>query len=359
MRVRKRYRLLLAFGVLSLLLGGCGIRKKTEIILTTDFKDQEVFRIEDSSCYLPEVMVYLVNSENRYDEIFGERIFEVPLGDATVGDAYKETILARIAQIKVMNLLAADYGLTLDEGELGKVDAAADEYFRSLNADEVETMNVSVETIRQLYREFALADKLYRTITEAVQPEISDDEARAVTVKSILVKTYSVTAGGTRIEYTQQQKDEALDRIGDALAKIKAGTDFDIVAADYNEEPEYIYSFGRGVMPKAFEDAAFSLSNGEVSGIVETEFGYHILMCTSSFDRDETDANKAGILKSRQQEEFNRIYDEYVQTLVSNLNLPLWESVNYQKRPTVNTTGFFDIYDRHFAPAEETVSTHG
>ena len=238
--------------------------------------------------------------------------------------------------------------MTLTDEEEALVDEAAATYFQSLNADEVTLMNVNTATIRQLYYEFAVANKLYHTITEAVQPEISDDEARAVSVKSILIKTYSMTNGGTRIEFTKQQREEALDRAMDALAKIHAGTDFDIVAADYNEDSESTYSFGRGVMPQAFEEAAFNLSNGEVSEIITTEYGYHILMCTSSFDRDETDANKAGILKKRQQEEFNIIYDQYVQTLTSNLNKSLWESISYRKPPGVNTTSFFDVYDKYF-----------
>lgn len=335
---------------------GC-IKKRTEIILTTEFKEGEVFRLEDLSCYLPEVMVYLVNSENRYDEIFGEQIWSVPivtatLSNTTVGDAYKDTILARIAQIKAMTLLAREYDLTLDEEELEKTSQAADEYFRSLNADEIKTMGVSISTINQLYQEFALANKLYKNITESIQKEISDDEARAVTVRSILIKTYSMTNQGTRIEYTEAQKEEALSRAIDASVKIKTGTDFDIVAADYNEDEESSYSFGRGVMPKAFEDAAFDLSTDEVSDIVETEYGYHIIKCVSSFDRDETDANKAGILKGIQQEEFNRVYNEFVKNLTSNLNGPLWDELEYHKSANVNTTDFFEVYDRYFATEE-------
>ena len=331
---------------------GC-IEKKTEIILTTEFKDGEVFRLEDLSCYLSEVMVYLVNSENRYDEIFGEQIWSVPivtatLSNTTVGDAYKETILARIAQIKVMNLLAAEYELTLDEDELAMTSAAADEYFRSLNADEIKTMGISIATINQLYEEFALANKLYKNITEAINPEISDDEARAVSVKTILIKTYSMTNQGTRIDYTGAQKEEALNKAIDAVTKIKTGTDFDIVAADYNEDEESVYSFGRGVMPSNFEEVAFSLDTDEVSDIIETEYGYHIIKCVSTFDRDETDANKAGILKKWRQDEFNQIYNDYVKTLTSNLNGPLWESVTYTKTPSVNTTDFFEVYDKYF-----------
>ncbi|MBI4586956.1 MAG: peptidylprolyl isomerase [Planctomycetes bacterium] len=39
-------------------------------------------------------------------------------------------------------------------------------------------------------------------------------------------------------------------------------------------------SFGRGAMTKAFEEAAFKLKKGELSGVVETEFGFHLIKRT-------------------------------------------------------------------------------
>ena len=335
---------------LPVLLNGCGKDKKTEVILTTDFEENEVFRIEKMSCYVPEVMVYLVNSENQYDEIFGDRIWQIPIDGTTLENRYKETILARLAQIKVMNLMAKsqDFAITGDD-EL-RVKAAARDYYASLNDREKETMGVDEDMIYEMYYEFATADKLYHEITDKVKPEISDDDARIVTVRDILIKTYKPSARGT-VSYNAAEKQEAYERIEKIRQKIDDGTDFDVIAeSPSNEDTKIEYSFGRGVMPKEYEDAAFNLVVGEVSDIVETEYGYHILKCVSAYDPEEADRNREAMIKVKKQESFNNIYDGYIQELNSNLNADLWAEISYVRNPSVTTTSFFDVYDTYFVP---------
>lgn len=77
-------------------------------------------------------------------------------------------------------------------------------------------------------------------------------------------------------------KEEAKAEIEELLAKIKDGADFADVAQQYSDCPSKqnggnLGKFGRGVMAKPFEDAAFKLKKGQVSEIVETDFGYHII----------------------------------------------------------------------------------
>ena len=328
----------------ALLLAGCE-KNGPIVVLTTGFDEDVVFKIEDETCTKAEVMVYLVNSENAYDEVFGENIWKVPYGDGTVENQYKESVLARLAQIKAMNIFAKEKGITLDESEENNVIHAAKEYYNSLTHEEIEYMGVTLETIEKLYREYAVANKLYADITDSVNPEISDDEARTVTVRSILIKTYSMDENGNRVEFNQAQKDDAMRRAYDLSARINAGEEFEIIAADYNEDEKTLYSFARGVMPEAIEDAAFNMSENEVSDVICTEYGYHIIKCITNFDEEQTDLHKLDIVRIRKEEAFTKSYDEYISSLTSNINMDLWNEISYVRSENVKTTNFFETYE--------------
>ena len=83
----------------------------------------------------------------------------------------------------------------------------------------------------------------------------------------------------------EQQKMQALEEIKTVQQKLKAGEDFAALAREYSEGPSNVQGgdlgfFGRGEMVEPFEVAAFSMKIGEVSDIVETRFGYHLIEVT-------------------------------------------------------------------------------
>ncbi|HEX8116207.1 MAG TPA: peptidylprolyl isomerase [Pyrinomonadaceae bacterium] len=75
----------------------------------------------------------------------------------------------------------------------------------------------------------------------------------------------------------------ARQKAEDVLKRARAGEDFDKLAKENSDEPGAKESggdlgwFGRGRMVKPFEEAAFALKDNEISDIVESQFGFHII----------------------------------------------------------------------------------
>jgi parvulin-like peptidyl-prolyl isomerase len=70
--------------------------------------------------------------------------------------------------------------------------------------------------------------------------------------------------------------------VNNVLDRLKKGEKFSAIAKDVSLCPSKkrggdLGTFGRGQMVKEFEKAAFALDKGQISGIVKTQFGYHII----------------------------------------------------------------------------------
>lgn len=335
--------------VLFMCVGGLSACGNTKVVFTTGFGEDEVFKIGNITCTLPEIMVYLTNTQNQYEVVYGEEIWTVDLENVTVEENVKEMVLAKIAQIKTMYLLADSKGVTLTESEQAKACEAAEEYFNSLNDTEVEMMGASLDVICRLYTEYALADKVYQYIIQDINPEISDDEARTITVQHILLRTYTTDGAGSRVSYTDEVKKAVYEKACEIREMaVSEEVNFLDLASRYSEDTTITYSFGKGEMDAAFEEAAFSLETDEISQVVESESGYHIIKCINTFDREQTDANKLDIVEERRREVFGQEYDAFVEKLNRSLNEKLWNQVNFLHDENVTTTTFFDVYDKYF-----------
>ncbi len=73
--------------------------------------------------------------------------------------------------------------------------------------------------------------------------------------------------------------------VQDLLKKLEEGVSFESLAKDFSNCPSgrdggALGEFGKGMMVKPFEEAAFALEIGQVSGPVKTQFGYHLIKRT-------------------------------------------------------------------------------
>jgi parvulin-like peptidyl-prolyl isomerase len=122
------------------------------------------------------------------------------------------------------------------------------------------------------YLDSALAGQTAAT-EEEIQKAYQQD--KTASVRHILLLTQGKNP---------QEKAEIRQKMEDILARAKRGEDFAALAKQYSEDPGSrdnggLYeNFGRGQMVKPFEDAAFSIPVGKISDVVETKYGYHIIL---------------------------------------------------------------------------------
>jgi peptidyl-prolyl cis-trans isomerase C len=83
----------------------------------------------------------------------------------------------------------------------------------------------------------------------------------------------------------ESQQRQAKKKIEEIQQKLKDGQDFSELAKNFSEGPSNVKGgdlgyFSRGKMVPPFEEAAFALKPGEISDIVQTQYGYHLILVT-------------------------------------------------------------------------------
>ncbi|MCJ8331737.1 MAG: peptidylprolyl isomerase [Lentisphaeria bacterium] len=133
------------------------------------------------------------------------------------------------------------------------------------------------ETLR---KDFQLS-KLIWQITDEIEKPDDDTVYKEYTTNITHFGTPDKLDASHIVKHTNkgESPEQAMAKIKEAEAKLKAGDDFLKVAEEYSDCPSKGGSLGefpRGQMVQRFDDVVFKLKANQVSEIFETEFGYHI-----------------------------------------------------------------------------------
>lgn len=325
-RVRGWLRAVCAAGCMTLLLSGCRIGDK-EFVLSKSLNNRQVFRIDRSICELKEAKVYLANYQNIYGTAYTVNLWEHDFGDDSLTDYVKDITLEELTTVYCMDLLAESQEMALTEEEQQKVADAAEEYYDSLSKEELSYLGVSEDDIEEYYGHYALAQKLYHSLTAGVDEEVSDDEARVMEIMQIFV-----TDAG---------------QAGVVSQKLAAGEDFATVANNYNELPAIQVTVSRDDFPEEASEIVFRLENDETSQMITTEDGYYFIRCLNKYNVELTEENKKNIVAKRQKEAFDDIYREFAGTREAQLNEELWEELTLETGGEITTDSFFAVFKKH------------
>jgi peptidyl-prolyl cis-trans isomerase D len=179
-------------------------------------------------------------------------------------------------EVQILNFPAADFlgKVTVSDGDLqAYYDKNKDKYQSSESAD-IEYIVLDIESLRQ---SITLNEQDLKSYYEQNLQRLSSKEERRA---SHILITAAKDSPEAEKKIARAKAEELLK-----LVKAKPASFADVARKNSQDPGSAVKGgdldfFGRGAMVKAFEDAAFSMKTAEISDLVESEFGYHIIQLT-------------------------------------------------------------------------------
>ena len=198
-------------------------------------------------------------------------------------------LLDDLVNLELLYQQSKKQGVQVKPEEVEKELAALKERYPDPKQFEMILKNMNL-TEAQLKEQFARRSSIRALVEKDIAPkvEVTEKEAKNFyeTNPNFFEKPEEVRASHILIKVepgaSDQEKSEARKKLTDLKKKIDAGEDFAELAKKHSEGPSNVRGgdlgyFSKGKMVPAFEEKAFSMKPDEVSGIVETQFGLHLI----------------------------------------------------------------------------------
>jgi foldase protein PrsA len=208
------------------------------------------------------------------EQQYGPTIWDQDVDGRKYIEVMKEKVLDTLVDIKVQEKEAIKSGITTTEAE---IDAEVDKAKTYFDTEEkfnefLTSQKMTMEYLRDTLRKDILVKKLQEKLTTGVS--VTDEEVAAY-YGANQDQFISIKVSHILLE----NEDEAKKM----LERVKAGENINELALQYSVDPTakenkgVIDYFRKGEMVQAFETAAFALKPGEISDLVKTDYGFHII----------------------------------------------------------------------------------
>lgn len=242
----------------------------SSIITTVNLLSNTVVKVNGDKVTKAYFNYYLYNQKMYYESFGGADIWGYDTGDSqTFESQAKSSALNTATSMKISKQKAAELNLQLTDEDNAKIETSLEETKTALGEEGMKLIGASDNDLRNILTEQIIADKLYEELTKGF--EMSEDEFE------VYFQNYLETNHQTLTQIDADYIHTAtLEEANEAMSKINAGNDFIEVlkatSTDYDPEQDYAsITVSTSILPQEAVDAAFSVSAGQVTPVVETE----------------------------------------------------------------------------------------
>lgn len=314
MRCRKQAVIAIVSMLCILALGGCSKGESEDAAAV-------LYEYGDSTITYGEYYIYAKTIEEDYQKTYGNGVWslELAVGEekSSVKDVTIRDLISDINRVKVLVAQTEEMQITLNDSEKAEIENTAAAFYSGLTEKDIAETEVTRELVKKVIEENMLAEKVYRQIISDYDFEISEEEARMTTFYDMVFECYEAKKDGTVEEYTDEKKATQLERANEALSSLAQDENvtYETIVDKYDlqysasytmSRPELVQEYGESVANKILE-----LSDGAVSTVIQSEYGYHIFKMIKANDQELTKKNQESIIAQKQKEYFSGMYEEW------------------------------------------------
>lgn len=270
---------------------------------------REKITVDEYNFFLKETKENMLYEARKTDSNVNESTFwNTKINGENALDIARKKALDAAVETKIQVIKAKENNIKPDSSRFKALDESIKSYIKShsnrIKADKAakQDYGASLDALKRIYTQLIIAsefknaelskvdwptqvEKYYEQDKSLfIDTSFREKGEEAVWARHILIKVPQ--------DAKQEDKDKLRKKAEEILSKAKNGEDFAQLAKQNSEDPgssEYggDYVFGKGKMVKEFEDVAFSLQPGQISDIIETNFGFHIIKVEEKFAKDQ------------------------------------------------------------------------
>lgn len=304
---------LLAFSMIFVC--GCSVDRAGVTIngyvlsFTMSSEDEAVIRGGDVHLTPGQAKVLLDAVKTGYEDALTSDIWNMELANLPFEEHVEKMVLDMAARLVLVNMLAEDNHIALNDAELAQCTARADTFYEE-HSDKLSY--IKKDELLRLFVMMSLSDKVYDELTRGVDTQVSVDESRVIRIQYI---------------YSENSSASGVKKLENALDEFESGVDFAALAAKYSDTADYTAEIGRGELEESFEDAAFNLDSGQVSGIVECEKGSYVIYCIDDNVAGKAESQTESIIQRRRNEQFEKSLGDFSRKAELTLDKRQWEKL--------------------------------
>ena len=294
MSIKKMTALLLA-GVLCLsALTGCGA--KPEDTVATLGEETVTYELANFLCKYQKSTVddmYVIYGMTWDTDLYGSGV--------TMEEEFKDSAMDLLHDLYTLKAHMADYGVEVTAEDEAAITAAAEAFLAANSAEALEEFGASQEVVEELLALYTIQAKMYNSIIEDTDREVSDEEANMRGYSMIMINTAGkYDESYTYVEYTDAEV-AVLKETANHMAKLLESNSFEDAAKEAGLEiSSGAYEKDDATLNKDVLAALDALKEGEVSKMIETESAIYFVKIDKDTDEEATEANRASIIAERE-----------------------------------------------------------